>query len=373
MFAAGLDATTPSTVILPDQPTSLESRSLEESTARRSMRRSRPPRRPERQQILIRRGLALGGGLIVLILVVLGVKGCLDARADRALTDYSRNVTQIVDETDQTSKAFFGKLADPGNLSVTEFVAEVNADRSAMDNYATRVDSLSAPGDMSHAQGALETVYELRTSAMTEIANQMSTALGSAGVEKADAVIARQMQELLASDVLYAAVVRPEINGVLANNGIEGSNVPRSVFLPDGTKWLDESTVSSALGSVNGATAASTPGVHGLGLAGTSISGTALTAGSTTTVSAGSTPEVQVQVQNQGDSTENGIAVSVTVDGGHTLQGTISSIAVGSTQTVTIPLTPAPKGQVTLDVDVQPVPGEQISSNNKASYTVDFQ
>ncbi len=40
---------------------------------------------------------------------------------------------------------------------------------------------------------------------------------------------------------------------------------------------------------------------------------------------------------------------------------------------MTIPLTPAPSGQVTLDVDVQPVPGEQVSSNNKASYTVDFQ
>ena len=29
----------------------------------------------------MRRGLALGAGLIVLILLVLGVKGCLDARA----------------------------------------------------------------------------------------------------------------------------------------------------------------------------------------------------------------------------------------------------------------------------------------------------
>ena len=88
----------------------------------RPRRRERPKRRPERQQIMLRRGLALGGGLIVLILIVLGVKGCLDARANRELSDYARNVTQIVDETEQTSKDFFGKLADPGDLSVTEFV-----------------------------------------------------------------------------------------------------------------------------------------------------------------------------------------------------------------------------------------------------------
>ena len=191
---------------------------------------------------MLRRGLALGGGLIVLILIVLGVKGCLDARANRELSDYARNVTQIVEETDQTSKAFFGKLDDPGSLSVTEFVAEVNADRSAMDNYASRVDGLSAPGDMGRAQNALELTYELRGSAMTEIADKMSTALGDAGAGQgdrgdrpADAEAARRRRRST------QPVVRPEINGVLADNGIEGSDVPKSVFLPDGTKWLDES------------------------------------------------------------------------------------------------------------------------------------
>ncbi|HEX7059265.1 MAG TPA: CARDB domain-containing protein [Solirubrobacterales bacterium] len=345
---------------------------MEESSAARPVRRPRPPRRPERQQILLRRGLALGAGLLVLILLVLGVKGCLNARKDRALTDYAGNVSQIVDETQQTSESFFGKLDDPGSLSVTDFVDQVNADRSAMDNYATRVDGLDAPGDMSHAQAVLELTYELRSSAMTTIANRMSTALGDVGSEKAMVAIANQMRKLLTSDVLYAEVVRPEIDGVLADNGIEGSDVPTSVFLPDETRWLDATTVSAALGSVSGATGAATPGIHGMGLIGVSVNGTPLTADSLTTVAAGDTPEVEAQVQNQGDSTENGVTVTVSVNG-NALEQDISTIGPGETQTVTIPLTPAPTGQVTLDVDVQPVPGEQVSSNNKASYTVDFQ
>jgi CARDB len=322
---------------------------------------------------LLRRGLALGAALLVLVLLVLGVKGCLNARKNRALTDYARNVTQIVEETQQTSKSFFGKLDDPGSLSVTDFVDQVNADRSAMDNYATRVDSLDAPGDMAHAQAALELTYELRSSAMDTIADRMSTALGDVGSEKAMATISTQMQKLLAGDVLYAEVVRPEIDGVLADNGIDGNDVPASVFLPDETRWLDPTAVSAALGSVSGATSATTTGVHGLGLIGASINGTALTSGSPTTISGGDTPEVSVDVQNQGDSTENGVTVTVTVNGGNTLQQDISTIGPGETQSVTIPLTPAPKGQVTLDVDVRPVPGEQVSSNNKAGYTVDFQ
>ncbi len=346
---------------------------MEDSLSSQPGRRPRPQRRPERQQILLRRGLALGAGLLILILIVLGVRGCLNARKHRALSDYARNVTQIVEETGQTSKSFYEKLSDPGNLSVTEFVAEVNADRSAMDNYVARVNGLDTPGDMGDAQSTLELVYELRGSAMTEIANKVSTALGEVGSEKATEAIARQMGVLAASDVLYTQVARPEIDGVLADNGIEGDDVPKSSFVPDGIKWLDEGQVSSALGSVSGSSGGSaTPGVHGLGLLSTSVNGTELAAEETTSVAVEETPEVEVQVQNQGESTENGITVSVTVNG-KTLSGDINSIEAGETETVTIPLTPAPKGEATLEVEAEPVPGEEVADNNEATYTVVFE
>ncbi len=207
---------------------------------------------------------------------------------------------------------------------------------------------------------------------MNEIADQISTALGDVGSEKATAIIAKQMQTLAASDVLYGAIVRPEINAVLADNGIAGSDVPKSVFVPDGTVWLDEEEVSAALGSVSGATGAATPGVHGLGLLGTSVNGTELSAESTTSVVSEGTPEVEVEVQNQGESTENGIDVSVTVNGA-TLSGTIDSIGAGETGSVSIPLTPAPTGETTLEVQADTVPGEQLSENNEASYSVTFE
>jgi hypothetical protein len=322
---------------------------------------------------MLRRGLALGGGLIVLILIVLGIKGCLDARAERALSDYARNVTQITQETEQRSKAFFEKLEEPGGLSVTEFEAEVNADASAVASQASRVEGLSAPGDMGRAQHALEFVYQLRTNAMTQIAAKMGTALGEAGSAQAMAAIARQMEKLAASDILYEDVVRPEVNGVLANNGIEGSDVPKSTFLPEGTKWLDEATVTAALSGISGGETAAGQGIHGLGLSGVSINGTELVAEAPASVSAEGAVEVEVAVQNQGNVTENGVKVSVSVDGGHTLEETINTIAAGEIETVTIPLTPTPKGEVTLEVNVATVPGEQISENNEASYSVSFE
>ena len=90
----------------------------------RPPRRERPPRqrRPRGggsgggsgagQQLMVRRAIALGAGLIVLILLVFGAKGCLDARKNRSLEDYAGNVTQIVNETNSLSESFFGLLDD---------------------------------------------------------------------------------------------------------------------------------------------------------------------------------------------------------------------------------------------------------------------
>jgi hypothetical protein len=322
---------------------------------------------------MTRRLLALGGALVVLILIVLGVKGCLDARARGALSDYARSVEQIVTETGQTSKDFFGKLEDPGNLSVTEFTGQVNADSSAMTNYLTRVEDLSAPGELSNAQRSLELVYELRVAAMETIAAKMPTALGEAGAPKATATISRQMQKLLAADVVYETVTRPEIDGQLADNGLESDDVPKSTFLPGGTKWLDESEVKSALGKVNGSSGgAISPGVHGLGLLAVSVGESELVPESTTSVVTEGTPEVEVQVQNLGESTENGITVVVTANNKETTQE-IPSIEPGAIGTAVIPLTPAPEGETLLEVEVEPVPGEAVTTNNEATYTVIFE
>lgn len=341
---------------------------MEDFTSRPSPRRERPSRRPERQQILLRRGLALGGGLVLLILIVLGVKGCLDARANRALEDYARNVTQIVEETQQTSKTFFEKLEDPGNLSVTDFVESVNADRSAVDTYATRIDELDTPGDMGRAQGNLELVYQLRADAMDEIAEKMPTALGEAGAEKAMAGIAKQMQKLLAADVVYEQVVRPEVDGVLAKNGISDSDLPKNTFLPD-EKWLDESTVSEALGGISGNTSGDVSGAHGTEIAGVTVNGTELVEGAPATIAGEEGVVVEVGVRNPLESTENGVNVAVTYEG-NTVKGEISELPPGETGTAEIPLTPAPSGEVTIEVEVEPVPGEELVENNEAAYTL---
>src|SRR3954453_16096818 len=78
----------------------------------------RPRRRPgpavDRQTLMARRGIAAGAGLLVLILLIFGVKGCLDARKEQAFKDYVRDVDSIGKESVQESNQLFGLLQGRG-------------------------------------------------------------------------------------------------------------------------------------------------------------------------------------------------------------------------------------------------------------------
>ena len=84
--------------------------------------------------------------------------------------------------------------------------------------------------------------------------------------------------------------------------------------------------------------------------------------------------EIDISVTNSGDSDETGITVNVTL-GGTALRGTLQSLSAGQSGTVKIPLTtkPSPGTNTTVQVVVNPVPGEQLTDNNTSTYTVVFQ
>jgi len=339
-----------------------------------------PSRRGDdrQRQILLRRAIGIGIVVIVLILIVLGVKGCLDARKTRSFENYVSDLNAITAQTSQLSGAFFGKLSDPGTLSPLQFKAEIAADRGTAENLASRVDALSTPGELSDAQNELNLSYQLRAQAMTGISNQMSTALGNPGPERTKAIasITDYMQYFLASDVLYKQA-QDQIDTELANQGIN-EKAPASVFMTDPTRWLDPLQVSTALASVSSANATA-HGTHGLAIVATTVKpgDVALTPDTPATISGNGAPEIDVQVSNGGSVTEKGVGVSYSLTGGpQTVEGstTIGAIAAGAIQTAALPIHPSPARNtpLTLEVTVLPVPGEQITTNNRLTYQLTF-
>jgi CARDB protein len=337
-----------------------------------------PPHRrvgDHQRQIMVRRAVGVGVIVLLLILIVLGIRGCLNARKERSFENYARDLNAIAALSKQLSNGFFDRLNDPGNLSPLSFRAEVNADRGGMEQLTSRVEDLNTPDELKGAQSELELAFELRRDALTGISDQIPTALGSQGSNEAEDSIAGYMDYFLASDVLYERA-RAEINAELEDQGI-AEQVPESVFFTD-QRWLDPLEVSSALALVSGGKQA-TSGTHGLALYQTTVQpgDVNLDPSSPATISGTGPFELDVQVQNQGDSEEADIGVSFELTGGtQTISGdgTIPRIAAGAIQTASIPIEPDPDPgqQLTLEVTVQPVSGEQIAENNRSSYQVTF-
>lgn len=339
------------------------------------------------QQILIRRLVALGVGLLLLILIVFGINGCLDSRKKNSLKDYNREVSAIVAESDQQVSRPLFELLNAGKAQADDLEPQINQLRLIADEDVKKANNLDVPGDMQRAQDDLELVLNLRATAIQKIGDRIRSALVT-GRDNAqtseDAVrqIAGQMQAFLASDVVYSQRVAPYIRDALSSNGVSGQTIATSKFLPS-IGWLDPDQIAGKLGSARagggtGANPNPAPGLHGHGLTSVTVGGTTLQpGGAVNRLSASGNPTFTVSFQNQGTNDEADVVVRVTISGAGkpiTAKKTVNQTKAGSAAQVAIPLgTTPPIGQpVTIDVGVEPVPGEKKTDNNKATYTAIF-
>ena len=338
----------------------------------RPRRRVGGPQR-RRQQFLVRRLIGVGVGLAFLILIVIGIRGCLDARSDRALRNYDSNIATIMQQSEQSGKDFFQLLNGPSGSSSVDVQNQVFAQRDASSSLLDRAQGLSVPGQMHDAQAAVEQTLTLRANALGSIASNVTQA--AARTQTADAIttISNAMGSLYASDILWTQIGKPDIQKVLKDEGVDGQPLPPGNFMPaNATDYLDQTTLVTKLTAITGTTASTTGGTHGLQLDSTTIGGTQLSPDSTTNVPSDAT-EIDIGVTNSGDSDETGISVNVTI-GGTALTGQLQSLTAGQSGTIKIPLTtkPTPGTDTTVEVAVRPVPGEQLTDNNTATYTVVF-
>ena len=317
---------------------------------------------------MVRRTIAIAAGLLLLILLVFAFRGCLDARKDRAMEDYVRGANELTKLSQAESKQLFDILSAPSSSDQTvNRVNQANALRVDSATLSDRAHALDTPGELDDAQDFFTEALDLRRDALATQERRNSTAQ-----------IAQMMSVFLASDVLLKARFEPSATSALKEQGVSATiNKASLPFVPD-IQWLDPTFVADQIAAIReGGSTSATPGTHGDGLGTVSLGGVALTPGGSATVPLTSDIAFDVQVVNQGESTETDVTVTVNVGQGADAikaEDSIPEIAAGEAKSVTIPLTKQPPtGQnVPITVRVKPVPGESVTDNNEAEFTVIF-
>lgn len=197
---------------------------------------------------MIRRAIAAGAVVLVIVLALFGIRGCLDARTERGFENFASDLSSAGAEARNISQQFFGRLQNPGERSPLQIEAEIKADRGAMDGLLSRVESLDGPADLDEAKRLLTIAYELRAQGLAGVSEAIPLALSEKGAQEGSQALAEEMRTLLAGDVMDARAIA-EVDSALTTEEV---TVPATEelpvqFVPDEPDWLDPTQVMRAL------------------------------------------------------------------------------------------------------------------------------
>jgi hypothetical protein len=329
---------------------------------------------------MVRRRIAVGVGVVALIVIVLVVDGCLKGQRAQALRTYNQDVNQISQESEQQiSNPFFSTLAGTPGQSAISVSEHINQLKLKAEELAKRAEGLSVPSEMTEAQRNLLLALDLRAEGLMKVATLISAELGTQA-KQASTKIAGDMEIFLGSDVIFAQRVVPLIETGLHAGGVTGLSTSSSRFLPN-LGWLEPEKVLSRIGGQSSGETGSgevSPGTHGHALTGVSVGETALSAQPVINhISAGTNPTFTVMLQNSGENTETNVKVDVEVEGGEKkikVTRTINKTEPGQSTSVDIPVQGVALGVASrVTVFIHPVPGETDVENNKGVFIADFE
>lgn len=325
--------------------------------------------------------MALTALVIVIILIVLGVHGCEVSQRNSSLKNYSDDVATLIAKSDRTDRALFTELSGAaGAPNAANLQTQVNQTRQAAQSQLRQAKGLSVPNEMKLAQQDLLLALQMRSDALSNIADQLQPALSKTA--SADAVnrITAEMARLYGSDVVYTDYAAPAITAALHRAGIavgppNGQPIATGQVVQN-VQWLTPSFVASKFGAVlpvsRGGEPA--PGTHGHAMQSCSVGGTALVPGGSNTLPASPPPTFSCMLTNDGQNNESNVVVKVQV-GGTSISGqqVVPQTVPGHDYTVQVPLSSAPPaGTYTVAATVEKVPGETVTTHNTLTFPVTF-
>jgi hypothetical protein len=335
---------------------------------------------------MIRRGVALVGAVLVLVLLFIAIGSCRESQRENAMKDYNRQLSAIATGSAREVGEPFFQLLSEGSASPQDLQSQISQYRVQADQQYRQAAELDVPSQMRAAQQSALIALEWRRDGIDYIGQRIRTALGDEGEAADQAIeeIAGQMQVFLASDVAWETRVIPFIKNALDEEEIGGQEIARSQFLPD-QAWLSPQTIATVLdqqltggGGGGGGGQPTGPGLHGTGIDATSYGDTTLQPGTANQLTYAPGQSFSVRFTNQGENDEFDIKVSLRIehegDNPIRLSDTIPKLVPGESATAELALedTPPLDTAVTIKVSVAKVPGEEKLDNNSSEYNALF-
>jgi hypothetical protein len=317
--------------------------------------------------------------IIVALLVFFGLllQSCASTSKHDSYQHYMDKVATIAKSSEDNGAQVADALTTPG-VKVSDLTAKLAGIAEQERQNVKAAEDLDPPGPLRVQNGHMIDSLQLRVSGTAGLANVFEQTAGSKSSDDA-ALLVAQADRLLASDVVWDDFFKDPSKAVMKEEGVSGVTVPDSNFVSN-QDFITDRSMALVLQRLRGASTSGTPtGVHGTNIAKTVAlpANQELSTTTLNTVTATTDLAFAVTVHNGGDSQEVGIKVTLTIDkqGGAIVKTqTIQVINPGQDKVLTFKdLGGVPFARNThVDVDVAPVPGEQDSTNNKASYPVIF-
>lgn len=365
----------------------------ESSRSDRLMRRSGggprgpqpPPRAPTNLTPLLRLVGLIAFAILIIVLFVFWVQSCREAGKTKTYKSYMTKVSEVANSSQQIGHQLSQALLAQGlkQAAVEQRISGL-AHQEQLD--VDRAREITPPGTLHDEHDALIEALQFRVSGLNGLANALAATARTQNATRAGAVLASQMQRLLASDVIYDDEFKEPSTAELRRQGVTGTSASGGPLVPDSNflqsaDFVTTQSMVSVLNKIRGSAVTPSQG----GLRGTNIvsvkvqpAGTELSTSTQTPIIFRTNLAFEVTIEDSGDSQETNIPVTLTIvqSGGGTItkKKTIDFISAGEQKVITFTPIPTPNFSTpaTVKVEVKPVDGESNTDNNSADYSVIF-
>jgi hypothetical protein len=316
--------------------------------------------------------------ILVVVLLAVWVEGCAaDAKLDRNRT-YLADIGSIGNASAKLGQQLGTLLTTPG-LNEEDLDAKLGGYAQTAENQMQQAQDLDAPGPMVVPNSGAVEALRYRANGLKGLQAAFKESTDETDASIAGEQLLAQTRRFLASDIIWTDSFQQPAEVVLADEGIEGLDVPSSEFIT-ADELVSQSSLAAIWTRIQGAAdGGTTSGLHGSGISYVKAlpSGQLLSTTTETTIKVTDELKFEVGVEDTGESTEVRIKVTLTIPkqpDAIVKTATIPIIDPGETKAVVFTVGAlVPFGeQTSVKVDVDPVPGETNTTNNTAEYPVIF-